>query len=139
LYLSAATSSTMIAMQVIAVMNSYMLPQGTRSSEIPRVAIPATCAISPMAVRASAERTQRPGPRSAAPDPAVAAGGPAAAASARRRTATAPPAGAPLLAAMAPSAGTPLPAVAVLPFAAALPAIAGSGATRTRPKAKSHA
>src|ERR1019366_4546267 len=54
------TTRTITAMQVIAVMNSYMLPHGTRCSEMPRVRMPVTWAARPMQVSVNASRTQNP-------------------------------------------------------------------------------
>ncbi len=52
--------TTITAMQVNAVMNSYMLPHGTRCSASPRVTMPRMCAASPSTVSASAARSQSP-------------------------------------------------------------------------------
>src|ERR1035441_10975088 len=57
------TTRTITAMQVIAVMNSYMLPHGTRCSEMPRVRMPVTWAARPMQVSVNASRTQNPAGR----------------------------------------------------------------------------
>src|ERR1022692_2613302 len=57
----ATATRTITAMQLMAIMNSYMLPHGTRCSDSPRVRMPVTCVARPTQVSANAVRIQRPG------------------------------------------------------------------------------